>query len=459
MSANALAANTVSGDDDQKILIISHGHPDFVAGGGEIAAYNLHQALRSQQGFDSVFFARHAQPERVRGGTVLSGNGRQSEILFYSSMSDWFRFSQPEKSRIWKDFRQVLELTEPELIHFHHYLHLGLEMIREVKDFNPAIPIVMTLHEFFGICHNHGQMVRTTDQSRCETASPAACADCFPEYSPQDFYLRERFIKSYFELIDQFISPSEFLARRYIEWGLPAHKIAVIENPQDFNAHNSVQDDISSSTQSLISTKSAPVEHVADKVKLSFFGQINGFKGVDVLLEAVERLDPAIRRQLQVSLNGHGLDALRGPLRDRMDKLLECTSDCVFLAGPYQRGELAALMAETDWVVVPSKWWENSPMVIEEARQYGVPVICSNIGGMAERVQDGVTGVHFTVSRPGSLAEKITQVVTNRDYRTTLAANMRKSFQPELAIKLHTNLYSELLQDRDCSMPASLRVA
>ena len=41
-------------------------------------------------------------------------------------------------------------------------------------------------------------------------------------------------------------------------------------------------------------------------------------------------------------------------------------------------------MRQADWIVVPSIWWENAPLVILEARAAGRPVICSGIGGMAE---------------------------------------------------------------------------
>ena len=64
-------------------------------------------------------------------------------------------------------------------------------------------------------------------------------------------------------------------------------------------------------------------------------------------------------------------------------------------------------MAETDWVVVPSRWWENSPLVIQEAFMHGRPVICSGIGGMAEHVQDRVSGLHFEVGDDQSLADVI----------------------------------------------------
>ena len=68
----------------------------------------------------------------------------------------------------------------------------------------------------------------------------------------------------------------------------------------------------------------------------------------------------------------------------------------VTFAGPYDHDrELYELMARTDWVVVPSIWWETGPLVVMEAFQYGRPVICSDIGGMSTRVTDGVNGMHF----------------------------------------------------------------
>ena len=62
-------------------------------------------------------------------------------------------------------------------------------------------------------------------------------------------------------------------------------------------------------------------------------------------------------------------------------------------------------MRAVDWVVVPSIWWENAPLVIHEARAAGRPVICSGIGGMAELVEDGVTGLHVPPGDAAALAE------------------------------------------------------
>ena len=175
-----------------RILMIAHAHPDHSRGGGEIAAYNLHKRLNQSDEHTSVFLARHARPELLHGGTPMAGTGRPAEILMYADMPDWFRFSQPDKAMIWRDFRQTLETTRPDIVHLHHYLFLGLELIREIRNFDPNIRIVMTLHEYWAICHNEGQMIKK-DQSLCHESSPAACAQCFSEANSTGFYAAQAF--------------------------------------------------------------------------------------------------------------------------------------------------------------------------------------------------------------------------------------------------------------------------
>jgi glycosyltransferase involved in cell wall biosynthesis len=64
-------------------------------------------------------------------------------------------------------------------------------------------------------------------------------------------------------------------------------------------------------------------------------------------------------------------------------------------------------MKAIDWVIVPSIWWENSPMVIQEAFVAGRPLIVSDIGGMKEKVRDNIDGLHFSARNPVDLASKM----------------------------------------------------
>ena len=85
-------------------------------------------------------------------------------------------------------------------------------------------------------------------------------------------------------------------------------------------------------------------------------------------------------------------------------------------------------MARIDWVVVPSIWWENGPLVILEAFQHGRPVICSDIGGMSEKVTDGVNGLHFRRGDPRDLARR--DAARGRDARPVGRAARRHPARP-----------------------------
>jgi glycosyltransferase involved in cell wall biosynthesis len=102
-------------------------------------------------------------------------------------------------------------------------------------------------------------------------------------------------------------------------------------------------------------------------------------------------------------------------------------------------------MSAVDYVVVPSLWWENSPRVIQEAFAYGRPVICSGIGGMAEKVEDGVNGLHFRVGDPVSLAATIRKAVEPRIWE-----QLQGDFPPLHTMDLHvqnlSRLYNEVLE-------------
>jgi len=99
-----------------------------------------------------------------------------------------------------------------------------------VRDALPKARIVVTFHEYLPICHNHGQMVKRPSGQLCNGASPISCHTCFPEIPISRFVRREQFVRGMLNLADAFIAPSAFLANRYVEWGIAAEKIFVIEN-------------------------------------------------------------------------------------------------------------------------------------------------------------------------------------------------------------------------------------
>ena len=110
-------------------------------------------------------------------------------------------------------------------MHIHAYIHLGVEIIRGVHNYDPNVPIVLTLHEYLAICNQNGQMVKRGSHKLCYESSPIDCNNCFAEHSPADFFLRKRFIQSFFSLVDQF----------GLELGVEVQEPELFCNPVDKN--------------------------------------------------------------------------------------------------------------------------------------------------------------------------------------------------------------------------------
>ncbi|GAA6135059.1 glycosyltransferase family 4 protein [Oceaniserpentilla sp. 4NH20-0058] len=378
---------------NQKILIISHGHPDHSKGGAEVAAYNLFKEYQAQ-GKDALFLARSG--ESSHGGSVFSSRNNETEVLFHTSIGDWFNLRCAESRHMAEHFSGLLTRFNPEVVHFHHYAHMGLEMIRIVKNTLPEAKIIFTLHEYMAICFNNGQMVKKDSTKLCYESNPVDCSQCFPEKSSADFFMRKQYIQSMFELVDHFISPSHFLIDRYKAWGIAEEKMTMIENGQP----------------KAINSDPRPLASGEKRGRFAFFGQINPFKGIDVILEAFASLSEDLREQVHLDIHGANLHLQEESFQEKVNGLLEELSGVVTMHGSYEPHEMPRLLAECDWMIIPSIWWENSPMVIQEAYNHGRPVISADIGGMAEKIIDGKTGYHFRRGSHQSLASVIEKAVT-----------------------------------------------
>ncbi len=154
-----------------------------------------------------------------------------------------------------------------------------------------------------------------------------------------------------------------------------------------------------------------------------YFGNLNPWKGADVLLEAGRILSES---QVDFNLRIHGAALYQtDQFTDRIADLFEQSGPQVSHIGAYQREDIPDLMARVDWVVVPSIWWENAPLVIQEAFQHGRPVITSSIGGMAEMVRDGHDGIQVRPDDPAELARVMKDCATNPKLWKKLSGHVR----------------------------------
>ncbi|MCA0417522.1 MAG: glycosyltransferase family 4 protein [Proteobacteria bacterium] len=370
----------------RRILVVAHNHPSLHPGGTEIFAHDLTQAYR-EQGCEVLFLgATNAMHRGPHPGTALQAIGE--DVVLWSQHYDRFHMSQIDHYGTLQDLATLLEEFRPDVIHVHHLVLIGAEFLTLARRLLPQAAIVMTLHDYYPICHHDGLMVRPGDRQRCTGSSPSACHGCFPEISSDRFLLRERFIKTHLAAVDRFVAPSRFLRQRYVDWGLPAERIAVIANARP--------------------AQEAALHRQATGRRTSFgyFGNLNPWKGVLPLLQAAQLLRASGESEFSLRIHG-GVPFQSEAFTTALDTALAGTEGVVTHCGAYSRDEVPALMAEVDWVVMPSIWWENAPLVIQEAFQHRRPPIVSAIGGMAEMVRDEIDGLHVRPGDPAALARTL----------------------------------------------------
>jgi glycosyltransferase involved in cell wall biosynthesis len=237
-------------------------------------------------------------------------------------------------------------------------------------------------------------MVRTMDRALCDHDSPRRCHECFPNIPQQTFFMRKRFIQSQLSAVDLFVTPSAGALEQYVRWGIPRERI--VHEPHGFVAARPLPEPSGE----------------RDRDRFGFFGQFTEFKGADVLLEAFASLAQDEDFPGRLWIHGANLDTAPSKFQDRFRELLEDAGDRVRLVGRYDRADIAKLMARVDWVVIPSIWWETGPLTVGEAFQHGRPVICSDMGGMSEKVTDGVNGLYFRRGDADELADVIGRAAT-----------------------------------------------
>ena len=373
----------------KKVVFISHGHPDLSKGGAEVASWNLYELLK-QNGYECLYIARTGG--KSHGGSTFSKHN--DEVLFHTSMSDWFNLSSSHLKPLFNDLADLLAQFDPDIVHIHHYAHMGIELFPAVKRAVPDAKVLLTLHEFMAMCMNNGQMVKRETLKLCNKAAVSDCHKCFPSHSPGDFLLRKSYVLDQLSYVDEFISPSVFLAQRYTDWGLAKDKMHVIEN---------VLPDL----QPIVPRELGEGEK---RAKFAFFGQVNPYKGIDILLQALLFLPEHIKSQVTLEIHGANLDAQTSEFKEKVEKLLESTGSMVDFRGPYESEQLRSRIADCDWVIIPSIWWENSPVVIQEAIHFGRPLIGSNIGGMKEKIE-GKAGLTFEARSANSLAQMMVKAI------------------------------------------------
>jgi glycosyltransferase involved in cell wall biosynthesis len=121
-------------------------------------------------------------------------------------------------------------------------------------------------------------------------------------------------------------------------------------------------------------------------LKLVFLGRWDPNKGIHILVEAIQSLP----ENIPVELTIYAVEQVKAYRRQILNQIAD---DPRFrVESPLSRADIPTVLPHFDLLVAPSQWLEAGPLVVLEAHALGVPVLGSNLGGIAELVQHGSNG-------------------------------------------------------------------
>ena len=279
-----------------------------------------------------------------------------------------------------KKIEILIKKEKPDIAHIHLLFNgISVSILPVLKKYN--VPIVMTVHDYRLICpaytfrkgngeicerclhkKNYGQCLKY----RCSKGSLINSA-----LLALDMYFRKTFCDP-LDYIDNFIFVSKFAQAKHIEADSKyAEKSTFLYN----------------------FTPEKQVDLLNKQDYFLYLGRISEEKGIPTLLEAMAKL-PHIHLKI----------AGTGPLLQQFED--RNMTNVEFLG--FKEGKvLAKLIREARFVVVPSEWYENNPLSVIEPMMSGTPVIGSQIGGIPELIQEGITGYLFHNGDVEGLSMKI----------------------------------------------------
>jgi glycosyltransferase involved in cell wall biosynthesis len=397
-----------------KILLVSHKFPPHALGGVEVYTHHLAQALKALH--QVTVFYRHDEPggpafaehdenlAGVRARRVsLNPSGLKGSVA--GEFMGTFLNRQIEES-----FGRLLADVQPDLVHFQHVMALSARLIPLAR--RAGLPALLTLHDYWFICGN-AQLIWSDAQTCRGKALGMNCVRCAaaarfpsplvpvlrPALAPLFLY-RDRVVRRAAMAAWRLISPSRFLIDQYAAAGFPAERFLHLENglPLDH-------------------IRRVPWQPAAGPLRVTFLGSIAWQKGVHVLAEAFAGLPPGLAR-LRIWGDPSVFPEYAGRLRQILDRPDEQ------LRGRIANEHVGEVLADSDVVVVPSVWYENSPVVIQEARAAGVPVVASAHGALAEKVRHEVDGLLFPPGDAAALRRTLQRLLDEPGLLPRLRANV-----------------------------------
>jgi len=237
---------------------------------------------------------------------------------------------------------------------------------------------------------------------------------------------------------DRLIAVSRASARFSHLLGFPEKRITVVQNGVDLSCFNGevdavvMREELGIGDQPLVVTASRLIKRKSPDLLISAFARV-----LKVVPDAKLVIAGSGREEDNLSRQIKGLNIINS----------------VFMVGKLPKEKVAQLMAAADVFVLPSKM-ESFGLSLLEASAAGVPVVCSNAGGVPEVFQDGFNALLYPPGDDNAMAKAIICLIQDRELAKTISANAVETasrFTWEMAAERTLRVYEEVLQENASS--------
>jgi glycosyltransferase involved in cell wall biosynthesis len=237
-----------------------------------------------------------------------------------------------------------------------------------------------------------------------------------------------------FWMCDGYVSNSYFAAERLIKYGFPRHKMYVV--------HSGLQEEPFVEARSRIHRCRELTETSGRRpTVITCVAHLKTVKNHRLLLEAAHRLAET-RNDFLVCLVG------AGPRQAYISRLVRRygLQDKIIMTGV--RRDIPRILGLSDIFVLQSRW-EGLPVSILEAMASGLPVVATRVGGIAELVADGRTGLLVPSGDVAALTSALARLLDDPDLRLRMGRaghrRFRDHFEQQIMIDRMDFLYRRLV--------------
>lgn len=395
-----------------RILLVNNHHK--IIGGAERYYFDLGELLK-KNGHTVAYFS-----------TNDNGNQKTKWSKFFIKKLDFKRKSFKNSidkfpkifysSEAKKNIGKLLDEFKPDIVHLQNiYYYITTSIIGEIT--KREIPIVQTVHDYQLISPS---VVMYHDGGICEVCKRDKYYKAVFHKCVKKSYLAtlmsvitlyfQNFNNLYSKRVDIFITPSVFLKNKLIEYGYPKNKIKCISN-------------------FLFSQRNVVNDKILERYVL-YFGRICEAKGIYLVLNAAEQLP-----NVNFKVAGNFEDSL--VRKNIFNQITANKIRNIDFLGFKKGSELKKLISHSQFVVIPSLWYENQPYSVLESFALKKTVVAANIGGVPELVNNKVNGLLFDPNDSSKFVRDISSLWSNKKMSKKMGVKAKQKIDVNHSPKLH----------------------